>query len=59
MMIKKMFFFMIFVAMGWPGLEPGTADQTIGERFYGELVGIATAMAAIVFLQWWQSRRSN
>ena len=51
-----MFFFMIFVAIGWHGLEPEAFDLTTGERFYGELAGIAAAMVAIVFLQWWQNR---
>ena len=51
-----MFFFMIFVAIGWHGLEREAFDLTTGERFYGELAGIAAAMVAIVFLQWWQNR---
>ena len=53
-----MFFFMIFVAIGWQGLKPETFDLTVIERFYGELVGIGAAMIAIVFLGWWQNRHS-
>ena len=52
-----MFFFMIFVAIGWQGLEPETFDLTLRERFYGEIAGVVTAMIAIVFLQWWQNHR--
>jgi len=54
-----MFFFMIFVAMGWPALDQEAASLTIGERFYGESVGIGLAMVAIVIMQWWQSRQSK
>ena len=52
-----MFFFMIFVAIGWFGLDPEAFRQSVAERFYGELFGIASAMVAIVFLDWWQRRR--
>lgn len=52
-----MFFFMIFVAIGWQGLEPEAFDLTLRERFYGEIAGVVAAMVAIVFLQWWQNRR--
>lgn len=54
-----MFFFMVFVAIGWHGMEPDTSSLTIRERFYGELWGIAAAMVAIVFLQWWQTYHQN
>lgn len=53
-----MFFFMIFIAIGWPGLDPELFDLTANERFYGEFAGILAAMVAIIFLQWWQTRRS-
>jgi hypothetical protein len=52
-----MFFFMIFVAIGWQGLEREAFELTLRERFYGEIAGVVTAMLAIVFLQWWQNRR--
>ena len=52
-----MFFFMIFVAAGWQGLEPEAFDLTVRERFYGETVGVIAAMAALVFLQWMYNRR--
>lgn len=49
-----MFFFMIFIAMGWPKLETAAYELTIAERFYGEIAGIITAMIGIAFLAWWQ-----
>jgi uncharacterized membrane protein YccC len=52
-----MFFFMIFVAIGWQGLAPEAFDLALRKRFYGESAGVVAAMVAIVFLQWWQSRR--
>jgi hypothetical protein len=52
-----MFFFMIFVAIGWQGLEREAFDLALRERLYGEIAGVVTAMVAIVFLQWWQNRR--
>ena len=54
-----MFFFMVFVAMGWHGMDADTLSLTVRERFYGELWGVVAAMAAIVFLQWWQTRYQN
>lgn len=51
-----MFFFMIFVALGWPSLEASILDLTIRERFFGEIVGIITAMAGISILLWWQKK---
>ena len=48
-----MFFFMIFVGMGWQELDAETLALSVHERFYGELWGIAVAMIAILFLQWW------
>ena len=51
-----MFFFMVFVAIGWEGLEPDAFDLTVRERFYGETAGIMAAMTALAFLQWWQNR---
>ena len=52
-----MFFFMVFVAMGWHGLDPEAFDLALKERFYGETVGVVAAIVALVFLQWWQNRR--
>ena len=49
-----MFFFMVFIAMGWPELESSVYELTIFERFYGELAGVAAAMIGILFLAWWQ-----
>lgn len=54
-----MFFFMVFVAIGRPALEPEAFDMTIRERFYGEIVGIAVALIAISILLWWQKSRSG
>jgi len=54
-----MFFFMVFVAIGWPTLEPETFDLTIRERFYGEIVGVAAAMIAGTILLWWQKSRAG
>ncbi|MGI9240599.1 MAG: FUSC family protein [Verrucomicrobiales bacterium] len=54
-----MFFFMIFVAAGWPGLDPATSDQAMKERFFGETVGVVIAIAGLGFLHWWQTRRSR
>lgn len=54
-----MFWFMMFVAIGWHGLEPEALDLTVKERLYGETAGVTAAMLAIMFLQWWQSRRSR
>lgn len=51
-----MFFFMIFAAAGWPNLDPAAFEQTVNERFFGETVGVVIAMAALVFLHWWQAR---
>jgi hypothetical protein len=51
-----MFFFMVFVAAGWPALDPEVYDLTMLERFYGEIVGIVVAMLGIAFLQWLQTR---
>jgi uncharacterized membrane protein YccC len=51
-----MFFFMVFVAAGWPALDPEIYDLTLLERFYGEIVGIVAAMLGIAFLQWLQTR---
>ena len=45
-----MLFVMIFVAVGWQGLEPAAFDVTVGERFYGEAMGVAAAMVAITLL---------
>ena len=53
-----MFFFMVFVAAGWPGLDPASLDLAVKERFLGESVGVIAAMAALVFLQKWQSGRA-
>ena len=47
-----MCFFMVFVAIGWLGLNLETIDLTVTERLYGETVGIMVAMLAIIFLQW-------
>ncbi len=52
-----MFFFVLFVAMGWQGLDAEVFDLTLRERFYGESAGVVVALGAIVFLQWWQERR--
>ena len=52
-----MFFFMVFVAMGWHGLDAETFNLTIREKFYGETMGVVTAMIGVVFLQWWQRTR--
>ena len=52
-----MFFFMVFVAIGWHGMDAATFNLTVAERFYGELVGIAAAMAAILFIRWWDRNR--
>ena len=52
-----MYFFMVFVAIGWQGLDPEAFDLTVAERLYGETAGVVAAMVAIMFLQWWQKRR--
>jgi uncharacterized membrane protein YccC len=54
-----MCFFMGFVAMGWQGLDPEALDLTVAEKLYGETAGVVVAMAAIMFLQWWQKRRET
>ena len=54
-----MFFFMVFIAMGWPELESSVYELTVAERFYGEIVGVAAAMIGISFLLWWQKSRSK
>jgi len=48
---------MVFVAIGWQGLDPEAFDLTVAERLYGETAGVVAAMVAIMFLQWWQKRR--
>ena len=54
-----MYFFMVFVAIGWLGLDPGAFDLTVAEKLYGETAGVMVAMLAIMFLQWWQNRRNE
>ena len=54
-----MFFFMVFIAMGWPELESSVHELIIAERFYGELAGVVAAMIGISFLLWWQKSRSR
>ena len=54
-----MFFFMVFAAMGWHGLDAETFDLTVKEKFYGETMGVAAAMIGVVFLQWWQRSRTR
>jgi len=54
-----MFFFMVFIAMGWPELESSVYELIIVERFYGELAGVVAAMIGISFLLWWQNSRSR
>jgi hypothetical protein len=54
-----MFFFMVFIAMGWPELESSVYELIIAERFYGELAGVVAAMIGISFLFWWQNSRSR
>jgi len=54
-----MYFFMVFVAIGWQGLDPEAFDLTVAERLYGETAGVVAAMVAIMFLQWWQKRRET
>ena len=49
-----MFFFMIFVAIGWAGLDSEAFRLTITERFYGEIAGIIAAMAGIFVLLFWR-----
>ena len=46
-----MYFFMVFVAIGWQGLDPEAFDLTVAERLYGETAGVMVAMLAIMFLQ--------
>ena len=50
---------MVFVAIGWQGLDPEAFDLTVAERLYGETDGVIVAMLAIMFLQWWQNRRNQ
>lgn len=52
-----MFFFMVFVAIGWHGMDAATFNLTVAERFYGELIGIAIAMTAILCIRWWDKNR--
>jgi hypothetical protein len=54
-----MYFFMVFVSIGWQGLDPEAFDLTVAERLYGETAGVMVAMLAIMFLQWWQNRRNE
>jgi len=54
-----MYFFMVFVAIGWQGLDPEAFNLTVAEKLYGETAGVVAAMMAIMFLQWWQQRRDN
>ena len=54
-----MFFFMVFIAMGWPQLDSSLYELTIAERFYGEIAGVVAAMIGISFLLWWQNFRSK
>jgi NhaP-type Na+/H+ or K+/H+ antiporter len=54
-----MFFFMVFIAMGWPQLDSSLYELTVAERFYGEIAGVVAAMIGISFLLWWQKSRSK
>ena len=54
-----MFFFMVFIAMGWHALESSVYELTIVEHFYGEFAGVAAAMIGISFLAWWQKPPSK
>ena len=54
-----MFFFMVFIAMGWPEPDSSVYELTVAERLYGEIAGVVTAMIGISFLLWWQKSRSK
>ena len=54
-----MFFFMIFAAIGWHGLEGDRFELTVWERLSGESVGVLIAMAALAYLQWQRNRRQS
>lgn len=54
-----MFFFMVFIAIGWLGFESEKLNLTIWERLAGETAGVVIAMAAIGCLQWWHHRLSQ
>lgn len=51
-----MFFFMIFVAIDWQGLDAQAFQLAVKDRFYGETVGVIVAMIALALLQRWQQR---
>jgi hypothetical protein len=42
------YFFMVFVAIGWQGLDPEALDLTVAGRLYGETAGVMVAMLAIM-----------
>ena len=53
-----MFFFTVFLAVGWHGLDTSQLNLTLWERIAGEAAGVITAMLAIAFLQWRSHRQA-
>ncbi len=54
-----MFFFMIFVSIGWHSLQSDVFAMTALERFSGESAGAITAIASIAFLERMQARSAK
>lgn len=46
-----MFFFLIFLTIGWQGLDPETQALNVNERLIGETAGVALGMAGIAIFQ--------